>query len=58
MSVLLHTDMTATLQVAIEVVPGVLRGLDRPEGVLTVHLIEAENVPKGDLFKWGDPYIV
>ena len=57
-SVLSHTDMKAALQVAIEVVPGVLRGLDRPEGVLTVRLIEAENVPKGGIFKWGDAYIV
>jgi hypothetical protein len=56
--VLVHTDTRAALQVAIEVVPGVLRGLDRPEGVLAVRLIEAQNVPKGDIFKWGDPYVV
>lgn len=38
--------------------PGVLRGLERPEGVLTVNLIEAVNVPKADLCKWSDPYVV
>ena len=45
-------------QVAHEFTPGVLRGLERPEGVLTVNLIEAVNVPKADLCKWSDPYVV
>ena len=52
--------LTQTLreQVAHEFTPGVLRGLERPEGVLKVNLIEAVNVPKADLFKWSDPYVV
>ena len=38
--------------------PDALTGLQRPEGVLSVDLIEAINVPKADLFKWSDPYVV
>lgn len=45
-------------QVALEIVPDALTGLERPEGVLSVDLIEAINVPKADLFKWSDPYVV
>ena len=45
-------------QIAHEFTPGVLRGLERPEGVLAIKLIEAVNVPKADLFKWSDPYVV
>ncbi len=45
-------------QIAHEFTPGVLRGLERPEGVLTINLIEAINVPKADLCKWSDPYVV
>ena len=46
------------MQVALEIVPGVLTGLEKPAGVLKVNLIEAENVPKADLCKWSDPYVV
>ena len=45
-------------QVALEIVPDALTGLERPEGVLSVDLVEAVNVPKADLFKWSDPYVV
>ncbi|CAL5221943.1 g4219 [Coccomyxa viridis] len=51
-------DAVLRAQIAHEFTPGVLRGLERPEGVLTVNLIEAINVPKADVCKWSDPYVV
>lgn len=41
-----------------EIVKGVLAQVERPVGILTVHLIEAVNVPKTDLFSIRDPYVL
>lgn len=41
-----------------EVVRGVLAQVERPVGILTVRLIEAENIPKTDLCSESDPYVV
>ena len=45
-------------QQTIAVVDGVLDALEAPQGLLTVTVVEAVNVPRSDLFSEADPYLV
>ncbi|EIE23045.1 hypothetical protein COCSUDRAFT_63427 [Coccomyxa subellipsoidea C-169] len=45
-------------KVSAEIVKGVLAQVERPVGILTVRLIEAENIPRIDFCSESDPYVV
>ena len=43
---------------SLELVKGILAQVERPVGILTVRLIEADNLPKTDFCSESDPYVV
>lgn len=45
-------------QKTVALVDGVLDQLEAPQGLLTVKVVEAVNVPRSDLFSEPDPYLV